>query len=72
MLERRQIPIKKLKSIGVPMLFMPEFQRFQTNCGGPKEDRTPDLLTASQARSQLRHKPIFDLNTLFENVLLYY
>ncbi len=27
-------------------------------CGGPKEDRTPDLLTASQARSQLRHRPI--------------
>ena len=25
--------------------------------GGPKGDRTPDLLNAIQARSQLRHKP---------------
>lgn len=40
-------------------------QKLPTNgeflfCGGPKEDRTPDLLTASQARSQLRYKPVFN------------
>ena len=26
--------------------------------GGPGEVRTPDLMTASHARSQLRHRPI--------------
>ncbi len=27
-------------------------------CGGDKGSRTPDLLTASQTRSQLRYTPI--------------
>lgn len=46
--------------------------------GGPEGDRTPDLLNAIQARSQLRHKPTFFCkancrnnlyNKLFPNIL---
>ena len=33
---------------------------FRTVCGGDEGDRTPDLLTASQARSQLRYTPKID------------
>ena len=35
---------------------------------GPDRDRTGDLLTASQARSQLRYRPLVNSNIVKERV----
>ena len=45
--------------------------RWTKEVGGPGRDRTDDLFHAMEARSQLRHRPIFE-DTNFRAWNLYY
>lgn len=39
---------------------------FNLLCGGAEEDRTPDLMTASHALSQLSYSPIQSIHKLIK------
>ncbi len=49
------VPSNMIKRNGSPRILR-SFVNVQANYGGPNEDRTPDLLTASQARCHLSQK----------------